>query len=246
MNPPERVLTTASIGRFVGYSTQQVRDLERLGVIPTADRAPNGYRHYGQDHLVALRAYRALAAAIGPVTARQTMPTLLTDPIDEAAGRIDDLHVEIARARTQVREALDGLDAVLADNAGAFDEHDVMMIGELAEALGVRATALRHWEREGLVAPDRDTGSGARRYGARAVAEARIVAALRGGGYPIPAIMRVVEEVRKGGMTGDARTLLTARLTDLTKRSVALLEAAGHIHALLRDRLDQHSPAQRA
>jgi len=63
------------IAAQVGYSTQQVRDLERLGVIPSAQRSSNGYRRYRHRHLVALRAYRALAAAIGSVPARRLMPT---------------------------------------------------------------------------------------------------------------------------------------------------------------------------
>lgn len=235
-NPQERFVTTAAAGRQVGYSTQQVRDLERLGVIPVAERGENGYRRYGPSHILALRAYRALAAAIGPVPARRLMPALIHDPIETAAERIDDLHVDLARSRGHLREALRGLDAVLADRAAVFDERDAMTIGELADALGVRTSALRHWEEEGLIAPDRSARSGARRYGARAVSEARIVAALRSGGYPLPPIARVLGQLRTDGMTDDTRALLEERLADLTRRSVALLEAAGYLHELLRDR----------
>lgn len=236
--PQEGMLTTAAVGRLVGYSTQQVRDLERLGVIPVADRGPNGYRHYGHGHIVALRAYRALATAIGPVPARRVMPTLIEEPLDVAAEMIDDLHVAIARARAQVREALSGLEAVLADTIDVFDERDVMTIGELAHALDVRASALRHWEREGLVSPDRDNGSQARRYSARAITEARIVAALRSGGYSIPSTARILNQLRTDGLTGEAQSLLDQRLSDLSRRSVALLQAARYLHELLAGRFD--------
>jgi len=232
-NPQEQVGRTSAIGQQVGYSTQQVRDLERLGVIPPADREPNGYRRYTQAHVVALRAYRALAAAIGPVPARQIMPALIQDPLDVAAEKVDELHATIARARRLVREALLGLDAVLADGTGAFDESDTMTIGELAGALGVRVSALRHWEHEGLVHPSRIDGSRTRRYDARAITEARIVSALRGGGYPLPPIARVLDQLREEGLTAEARRLLNTRLTDLSRRSVALLEASGHLHRLL-------------
>lgn len=241
---------TAELGRLAGYSTQQVRDLERLRVIPLAERVPNGYRRYDGRHLVALRAYRALAAAVGPVVARRIMPELVAGTVDEAAETIDELHAGIARERARVREARDGLDAVLAGpelpagrempaapetSAGraAFDERDAMSIGELAQALGVRRSALRHWEREGLVRPDRSSASGARRYGAVATAEARIAAALRLGGYGIPGIRAVLEQLRADGLTADARRILNERLADLTRRSVALLAAAGRLHELL-------------
>lgn len=229
----EVVLTTAEVGREVNYSTQQVRDLERMGIIPPAARGANGYRRYGGAHVVALHAYRALAAAIGPVPARRLMPTLLRISIDEVAERIDDLHADIARDRAHVREALRGLDAVLADDDAVFDERDAMTIGELADALDVRTSALRHWEEEGLVVPDRITRTRARRYRARAITEARIVAALRTGGYPLPPIARVLEQLRLHGLTAEARALLDQRLSGLTLRSIALLEGAQRLQTLL-------------
>ncbi|RWR19936.1 MerR family transcriptional regulator [Microbacterium enclense] len=228
--------TTAAIARLVGYSTQQVRDLERLGVLPAAERTPNGYRRYEERHIIALRAYRGLAAAIGPVPARQMMPTLLQGTLDTAAERIDGLHAMLARSRDQVREASRGLRAVLADTADVFDDRDSMTISELAEAIGVRSSALRHWEHEGLVNPERTSRSQPRRYNARAITEARIVAALRSGGHRIPPISRVLEQLREHGLTAEAQALLDERLTDLNRRSVALLGASGDLHTLLSQR----------
>lgn len=235
-NPQDVVLTTAAVGREVGYSTQQVRDLEHMGVIPPAARGSNGYRRYDDSHVIALHAYRALAAAINPVRARRLMPVLLRSSIDEVAECIDDLHAEVARDRARVREALRGLDAVIADDAGVFDESDTMTIGELADALGVRTSALRHWETEGLIVPDRVDGSRARRYRARAITEARIVAALRAGGYPLPPISEVLIQLRMHGLTAQARALLDQRLSNLTRRSVALLDGAGRLHTLVMSR----------
>lgn len=232
-NPQGTILTTVEVARDVGYSTQQVRDLERMGVIPPAARGSNGYRRYHHAHVIALHAYRALASAIGPVRARRLMPMLLNCPIDEAAEHVDELHAGIARDRARVREALRGLDAVVADGAGVFEERDAMTIGQLAEALGVRSSALRHWESEGLIEPDRADGSRARTYRARAITEARVVAALRAGGYPLPPIARVLEQLRTHGLTSDARDLLHRRLSDLTRRSLALLDGSGHLHRLL-------------
>ncbi|MDA4892352.1 MerR family transcriptional regulator [Streptomyces sp. MS2A] len=231
--PQERIFTTAQIGRMVSYSTQQVRDLERLGVIPPAARGPNGYRRYRPEHLLALRAYRALAAAIGPVPARRLLPVLRTSPLDAAAEMLDDLHAGIAEERRRVREALRSLDAILRDDDASFDDRDAMGIGELAEALGVRTSALRHWEDQGLVRPERAERTRVRRFGADAIHSARIVAALRAGGYPIPPIGQVLEDLRSHGRGLPARALLEQRLTDLSRRSVALLAAAGDLHRLL-------------
>jgi len=135
-----------------------------------------------------------------------------------------------------VREALRGLDVAVAEADDVFDDADAMTIGELAQALGVRASALRHWEREGLVHPARRSAS-ARSYGSVAITEARIVAALRSGGYGIPAIARILDEVRSHADTDEVERILTRRLADLTRRSVALLAAAGWLHELLDNRI---------
>ncbi|MBN6191583.1 MerR family transcriptional regulator [Aneurinibacillus sp. BA2021] len=233
-NPPERVRSTAEIGRSVGYSVQQVRDLERLGIIPPAVRAANGYRRYGARHETAARAYRQLAAAIGPVAARALMPMLIRSSVERAAERIDAVHADLADERSRLREALRGLEVAVSDADDVFDDADEMTVGELAQALGVRTSALRHWEREGLIRPMRD-GRSARRYGSGAITEARVVAALRSGGYGIPAITRILEELRAHGESGGLQSILAARLDALTRRSVALLAAAGSLHALLAD-----------
>ncbi|MBS1673590.1 MAG: MerR family transcriptional regulator [Actinobacteria bacterium] len=234
VNPPEQ-WSTAEVARLVGYSAQQVRDLERLGVLPPALRAPNGYRRYGAAHVTAARAYRALATAIGPVDARALVPALREGPIEDAASRIDELHAGLAVERRRVREALRGLDTVLDEASEAFEEGDAMTIGELARALGVRPSALRHWEREDLVRASRPTGSGARVYGALAVTEARTAAALRAGGYRIPAVRSILDEVRAHGSVAGAQRILQQRLVDLAARSVDLLAAAGLLHDLLRE-----------
>jgi DNA-binding transcriptional MerR regulator len=232
-----RSFTTAQIGSRVGYSTQQVRDLERLGIIPPAERGANGYRRYKEQHLTALRAYRALAAAVGPVPARGVMPELIDGTVEDAAERIDELHATLAAERARVKEALRGLDVAVDESADVFGVEDAMSIGELAQALDVRTSALRHWEREGLIHPLRGPASATRSYGARAITEARIVAALRTGGYGIPPIARILEQLRGHALTADARRILAHRLAELTGRSVALLAAAGELHELLHSRL---------
>lgn len=242
-NPPEGPLTTRGLAARVGYSVQQVRDLERLGVIPPAVRAPNGYRQFNAIHLTALRVYRAMAAALGPVPARTLVPVLRAGTVADAAERIDVLHAELAAERARVKEAVRAMDVALAEADDAFSPEDALSIGELAQALGVRPSALRHWEREGLVHPLRTATTAASRiYGATAITEARIVSALRSGGYGIPAIAVLLGRVRAGTGAAEVRELLSGRLADLTRRSVALLAAAGHLHDLLAEAAEAPPP----
>jgi DNA-binding transcriptional MerR regulator len=248
MTRDDRPLRTADVARESGYSLQQVRDLERLGVIPPATRSANGYRSYAPTHVQALRAYRGLASAAGPVVARRLLAEAQAGSLADAAAAIGAVHVRLAREREEALRAQEALNAIqgeaaAADGAGAdgdnADRHtaDVMTITELAAALGVRTSTLRFWEQEGLAVPKRVTTLRARQYGPAAIREARIVAALRSSGYGIPAVREVVETLRglEGRSEGvaEARRILGTRLDQIAARTVALLRAGADLAAVL-------------
>ncbi|WP_261164842.1 MerR family transcriptional regulator [Microbacterium sp. Marseille-Q6965] len=228
--------TTSGLAAAAGCSVQQVRDLERLGVIPPAARRPNGYREFAGAHVTALRAYRRLAIAVGPVIARATLREVRGLPHDEAIARIVALHAGLARFRDDTLSALRALDSIVDESAheAAPAPEDSMSITELSTALGVRASTLRFWEEQGLITPQRLTRGGARRYPPDAVRDGRIVAALRAGGYGIPAVRAVMASLREVAATADARAALQARLETIASRSEALLMAGSDIVALLR------------
>jgi DNA-binding transcriptional MerR regulator len=255
-------LRTADVARESGYSVQQVRDLERLGVIPPAVRAANGYRAYAATHVRALRAYRGLASAAGPVDARRLLAMTFAgsqgDPaapgtrLADAAAAIGAVHVRLARERDEAlraREAIRTIQAEAADATDAVSDHvgDTMTITELAAALGVRTSTLRFWEQEGLAVPDRVTTLRARQYGTGAIQEARIVAALRSSGYGIPAVRDVVATLRQldgvaeglvdGVAEGTVRAeqILDRRLDQIAVRTVALLRGGADLAAVLDD-----------
>lgn len=237
--PGQERWTTGQLAAVSGYSAQQVRDLEHLGVIPSAVRQSNGYRQFTPIHVTALRAYRDLAIAVGPVVARATMRDIRRLPIDEATALIVALHVDLARSRDDAIAALRALDRIVDECAhdAPAAPGDTMSIAELSTALGVRSSTLRFWEKEGLITPERDEPLAARRYPPDAVRDARIVATLRVGGYRIPAIQAVMTTLHALDRTTDAREALHNRLQDIAIRSNALLHAGTDLANML------HSPA---
>ncbi|WP_129772315.1 MerR family transcriptional regulator [Streptomyces sp. L-9-10] len=228
-------LRTVDVARESGYSVQQVRDLERLGVLPPAARSSNGYRSYTPLHVHALRAYRGLAGAVGPVEARQLLAELRTKTIAEAAAGISAVHVRLARERDEALRAQEALRAIQAeaDTPEFEQETDAMTITELAGALHVRPSALRFWEQEGLVIPERVTSLRARRYGLSAIGAARIVAALRGAGYGIPAVRAIMDSLHQFDGLEAAQHILRQRLDQIAMRTVALLRAGTDLAAVV-------------
>ncbi|WP_407320427.1 MerR family transcriptional regulator [Isoptericola halotolerans] len=225
-------MRTVEVARATGYSVQQVRDLERLGVLPSAARSATGYRLYRPVHVRAVRAYRGLATAVGPVLARRTMAGLWGSAPDVAVAALTDLHVGLAEDRRQTLLALDALDEIGAEPA-ATRPGDVLTITELADALGVRTSTLRHWEAEGLVTARRFGSLRVRTYDVEQVGAARIVAALRAAGYGVPAVATAMAALRGTGATSPAGTVLRARLDTIAARSRALLRAGTDLADLL-------------
>ncbi|MGO1972846.1 MAG: MerR family transcriptional regulator [Propionibacteriaceae bacterium] len=228
--------STAAVADAAGYSVQQVRELERLGVIPPAERAPNGYRRFTTEHRTALRTYRRLAVAIGPVAARSTLRDLPTLPFDQAAAAVNALHTRLAAERDEALAARRALQLISAESRVGRDSvgaEDTLSITALATALGVRTSTLRFWEREGLLHPDRVTSHAARSYPPAAVREARITVALRAAGYRIPEVREALTAVRDLGEVDRPLVTLQHRLDSIARRTLALLTAGADLVALL-------------
>lgn len=223
-------LRTVDVGRSSGYSVQQVRNLERDGVLPAAERRPSGYRRYGEIHVRSARAYRWLAQALGPVQAKTVMRV-----VHAGAGLpelLDAAHAALHAERRELRLAQRAAEAIAGEPVVEGAPDDAMTISELADALGVRASALRHWEAEGLVVPGRAGARDARLYAPGDVRDARIVHQLRLAGYRIPALRAVLPALRTAD-DGDIRGVLAARDADIDRRSMALLRAASALIELV-------------
>ncbi|WP_019203773.1 MerR family transcriptional regulator [Tsukamurella sp. 1534] len=227
---------TAQVSSATGYSLQQIRDLEAAGVLAPVPRAPNGYRVYSDEHVRDLRAYRDLAAAVGPVRARSVFRGVRAEGADAAVALVAGLHEELAREREQALAARAALRAVRGEAAVEAPPApgDDLTITELAGALGVRASTLRFWEREGLLMPSRSASPGAaRRYPVPEVRMARIVAELRGAGYRIPDARRAVMALRELGDGASSEAALDARIAAIGRRQLALLRAGAVLAAVI-------------
>lgn len=93
------------------------------------------------------------------------------------------------------------------------DDHRLLPIGELSRASGLTVSALRFYDREGVLAPTSvDPATGYRRYSRAQVHDARLLAGLRRVGMPLAEMTAVLESLPD---TAAAEDLLTAHLRRL-------------------------------
>jgi DNA-binding transcriptional MerR regulator len=221
-------LRPADLAREHGLSTQAVRNYERDGCIPPADRTPSGYRIYTEVHAAALRAYLALLPAYGYSAGGQIMNALHD-------GRLDEVLVVIARGHSQLLHDRDTLDAVrkavdhLAtepDAPALSDDSETRTIGELAHQLGVTQATLRNWESAGILTPARDPATGYRVFCASDIRDAELAHLLRRGGYLLDHISTVVHQIRTAGGTDTLSRSLRDWQRKLTTQGLAMLTSA--------------------
>ncbi|WP_280336786.1 MerR family transcriptional regulator [Nocardia wallacei] len=243
-------LRTVEVARRTGYSVQQIRNLERRGVLPAATRTGSGYRVYDESHVHSARAYRALAAAAGPVEAKEILRAAHRRPLTGMLALLDAAHARLDRERHDLALATAAVRAIAAEPLADPRPSDAMTISELADALGVRPSTLRHWESAGLVTPGRYP-THARRYAPDDVRDVRIVHQLRLAGYRIPALRDLLPRLRdtfrdKDIHAADIHAALAAREASIESRSRALLDGSAALgHLLARDSLTETGEPQR-
>ena len=223
-------LRPADLAREHGISTQAVRNYERDGFLPPAERTPSGYRVYTARHAAALRAYLALVPAYGHASAAAIMTSIHAGRLDRALAAVDDGHAALMRDRAtlqQVGDAIGHLAAAASSTPERFPA--AMSIGELARRLRVVPATLRTWERAGILAPARDPATEYRVYGAGDVRDAELAHLLRRGGYPLEQIAAVVRQVREAGGTRELVAALEDWERRLVDRGLAMLTASGRL-----------------
>lgn len=226
-------MRTIDVARRAGCSVQQVRNLERDGVLPPAARTGSGYRVYGRTHLRSALAYRALAQGTGPVEAKLIVRTAHARPLSDLLALLDAAHARLDNERRDVRLARQAAAAISGEPIDDVRPSDAMSISELAAALGVRPSTLRHWDTEGLVTPDRAAQRRARRYDPDDVRDARIVHQLRRAGYRVSTLRGLMPQLRRTGRWEEVMAALLARDASIDTRSRALLDGTAALSALL-------------
>ncbi|PVZ08464.1 TioE family transcriptional regulator [Actinomycetospora cinnamomea] len=217
------------LARAHGLSTQAVRNYEAAGILPAAERGPQGYRSYTARHARALDAFLALVPGHGHAAAAAILQAVHRGATADALRLVDEGHARLLddrRTLTSVEAALRDLDPVPPERGDVF-------VGPLAHRLGVRPATLRKWERAGLVRPRRDPRTGYRVFGAADVRDARLVAQLRRGGHLLERIAPVLDRVRSAGGVEPLAATLTDWHARLTARGRAMLRGAAALDAYL-------------
>lgn len=233
MTSPHSGMRTVDVARQSGYSVQQIRNLERAGALPPASRTPTGYRRYSEIHVVAAHGYRQLALGVGPVEAKLIMRTARGSTSGALLVALDAAHARLHQERSDLAAARAAVAAITAEPIDDVRPADDLSITDLAQALGVRPSTLRHWDAEGLLQPHRGTPRGPRLYSPYEVRNARMVHQLRQAGYGIAVLQSLLPALRAGRRWNDVTDALAVRESSIETRSRALFNGTALLARLV-------------
>jgi len=232
-------LRTKDLAEAVHVSVQQVRNYEADGFIPPVERSPSGYRRYTRRHLAALKTARLLIGGYGRERARQIMQAVHQDRLPEALGRVDKRHPPLTTPRREQLQTLATLSLLAtqlpSDMPTRFTQG--LRVGAAAHLVGVRVSALRFWEQQGLLQPSREDDSKYRRYDERQLRRLHIVALLRQANYDFAAIRTTLAEI-EAGQPQRAIAAVEQRRGALASRSWRCLRAMALFYAYTSEFLD--------
>lgn len=229
-------MRTIDLAREAGLSAQQVRNYEASGLLPPAGREANGFRRYTERHLGALRTVRAMmAAGYDGASILAIMCAAHEGEPDAALALVDARHARLDQERRQTELTLEAIGALHAGGANdSFARKPApLTIGEAARAVGVRPSALRFWEGEGLIAPARDGSSGYRLFDAREMRRLEVVVLLRRAHYRFEAIRSVIDELSTGTPESSLRAV-DQRRREIAAASRACAQATAALWDYLR------------
>ncbi|HET8841795.1 MAG TPA: MerR family transcriptional regulator [Ktedonobacteraceae bacterium] len=227
-------LRTIDLARAVAMSVQQVRNYEAWGFLPPSQRGKQGYRLYTQQHLAALKTARSLINAYGWRRSLTIMCEVHQGKLSTALALVDARHAELASKRLQVEQTLEALRALTGQSVprAGLAHPRKLRVGEAAQQVGVRASALHFWEQQGLLSPRREPNSRYRLYDEQQMHRLRVIVLLREAGYDFEAIHSVLAE-RALGRPEKAIQAIERRGEDLSRRSWACVEALSSLRAYI-------------
>lgn len=171
--------TPKQIASMLLVSTTTLRKYEDLDLIPDVPRTKSNRRSYTSIHLQAFTTIRALLQAYSVNVAYDIMRKVKQGHKDEALWLINKQQYNIQLEKMRVESIVRMLQASDFSSLKGRQLKEQMSIGEAAAAAGVNASAIRHWEKEGLIQSERNPDNGYRVFSPYEIRKILIISSLR-------------------------------------------------------------------
>jgi len=158
----DMTFTPKQMAERLHISTTTLRRYEDLGLIPDVPRTASNRRSYSPIHLQAFLALRALIKGFDIPVGYDVMVLIKKGRVEQALWKINSQLYNIQVEKQRVEEVMRLIQKTDFTTYQNVQVTEAMNIGEAAAIAGVNASAIRHWEKEGLVRANRNPENGYR------------------------------------------------------------------------------------
>lgn len=165
-----------------GLSSNTLRNYEAKGLMPPADRSPNGYRMYTERHEAFLASILAMTAAFGMEATSEVMHCLRRHELDNALWLVRDREVMLHREKANLDQLVRELKSY-SEGSRVHDFNHHFSIHEASRRTGAPKSAIRYWEQCGLFTTARDPDNDYRLYNEAHLFKIRMIQVLQSAVY---------------------------------------------------------------
>ncbi|MGG4146294.1 MerR family transcriptional regulator [Paenibacillus algorifonticola] len=185
------------IAKKLKISTSALRHYEAWGLIPKVERMANGYRNYTKEHEAYFQCIRAMYAGFGMNIIREVMPRIVNGEKLDALWIINKAQVNLHTEKETVQRTVEMLDLKEWTDFPKYRNKHSFTIGDVAKEANVSASAIRHWEKEGLIRPERQKESGFRIYSPSDIRKVLIIRTVQRVAYSLDIVREVLSGLDK-------------------------------------------------
>ncbi|WP_026700637.1 MerR family transcriptional regulator [Salibacterium aidingense] len=183
------------IAESLNISTSALRHYESWGIVPRPARTKNGYRLYTEIHFAYFRCIRAMFPAINMRIISKILLHIQRGQVDTAFWIVNEEQAKLHQEKAVADQALKMLHHPELTNINNKKIKDEMTVGEAADLAGIAPSAIRHWEKEHLITPNRNPDNGYRMYNKTHLRQIFFIRAMRNTVYSLDNIKEVISSL---------------------------------------------------
>lgn len=195
MTMSEVIYTPTMIAKKLNVSTTTLRRYEDQGLVPEVPRTASNRRCYTAIHDQAFITIRALLQGYEIPVVYDVMRKIKARQIEYALWTINQEQHNTQAEKLRLEEVLSMFRNADLSKYKDLEVTNAMTIGEVAEMAGVKPSAIRHWEQEGLIVSNRNQNNGYRVYTVTELRKIILISSLRKTVYFIENMKQLLNEI---------------------------------------------------
>jgi len=187
--------TPKRIAERLHVSTTTLRRYEEQGLIPDVSRTASKRRCYTNVHMQAFVTIRSLLKGYDIPVVYDAMRRIKQGRTVDALWLLNEQLSRTQAEKQRVEAMMRMLRQADFSQYRSVKVTDSMSIGEVAALAGVKPSAIRHWEQEGLIRSERNRDNGYRMYTRRELKKIIVISSLRRTIYYIENMRQLLDDL---------------------------------------------------